>query len=431
MNYRQTLDHLYDRLPMFQRIGAAAYKHDLTTTIEISRILGNPEKLFPSIHIAGTNGKGSVAHLIASVLYESGYKTGLFTSPHMKDFRERIRVNGKPIPRGYVTGFVKKHEKRFDYLMPSFFEYTFAMAMDYFRSEKVDVAVIEAGMGGRLDSTNVVQPVLTVITNIGFDHMQFLGDTLEKIASEKAGIIKQGVPVIVGETQEKVCQVFIKKASENNAPVKFADQEWRITKIEQNGISISRNFHSMLDISGVNDLKINCPLKGNYQRNNLLTVMQSLTELNQRGMKITTEQIITGIQNVIKNTGLLGRWQVLGRTPLTICDTAHNADGMKRVIEQINEICFDKLHFVIGMVNDKDIDSVLAILPRNAVYYFCKADIPRGLDPQLLRQKSILYGLKGAVYSTVKEAMKNALLKAGKKDMVFIGGSIFVVAEVV
>jgi len=431
MNYRETLDFLYARLPMFQRIGAAAYKHDLSTTIEISRILGNPEKLFPAIHIAGTNGKGSVAHLMASVLYECGYKTGLFTSPHLKDFRERIRVNGTIIPKSYVAGFVNKHKNRFDHLKPSFFEYTFALAMDYFRSQQVDIAVIEVGMGGRLDSTNVVHPILTVITNIGFDHMQFLGSTLEKIACEKAGIIKPGIPVVIGETQEEVRQVFIQKASERNASITFADQEWSITKIEQKGFSITKSLYRISDVEGVHDLNIDCPLTGNYQEKNLITVMQALTELNNQEMKITSEKIIKGIQNVIKNTGMMGRWQILGLSPLTICDTAHNAAGMKWVTEQFRAMTFDKLHFVLGMVNDKDIDSVLAILPCDASYYFCKADIPRGLDTQILHQKSLSYGLNGTTHASVREALRNALLNAAKKDLVFVGGSTFVVAEVV
>jgi dihydrofolate synthase / folylpolyglutamate synthase len=431
MNYQQTVEFLYARLPMYQRIGPAAYKNDLSTSIEISRILGNPENSFPAVHIAGTNGKGSVAHFIASVLYECGYKTGLFTSPHLKDFRERIRVNGKLADKNFVANFVKKHEKSFDHLKPSFFEYTYAMAMDYFRSRQVDIAVVEVGMGGRLDSTNLVKPILTVITNIGFDHMQFLGDTLEKIAMEKAGIIKRGIPVVIGETQEETVPVFIQKASENNSHIKFADQEWIIKRTNKNSIHRDRVLYSIFDICGNGDLEVNCPLAGHYQRNNLATVMESLSQLTNSGIKITHEGIIKGIHNVIKNTGIMGRWQILGSSPLIICDTAHNAAGMKMVTEQLKEIDFGNLHFVLGMVNDKDMDSVLAILPREASYYFCKADIPRGLDPQLLYEKCLIHGLNGTTHGSVKQALQNALRTAGTNDLVFVGGSIFVVAEAI
>lgn len=431
MNYQQALEFLYARLPMYQRIGAAAYKNDLSTSIEISRLLGNPENSFPAVHIAGTNGKGSVAHFIASVLYEFGYKTGLFTSPHLKDFRERIRVNGKLADKKFVTSFVKNHEKSFDHLKPSFFEYTYAMAMDYFRSQQVDIAVVEVGMGGRLDSTNLVQPVLTVITNIGFDHMQFLGETLEKIAAEKAGIIKRGIPVVIGETQEETAPVFIQKASENNSHIKFADQEWIIKRAETNSSHRGSALYSITDVSGKVDLDVNCPLAGHYQRNNLATVMESLSQLGNSGIKINYEGITRGIHNVITNTGIMGRWQILGSSPFIICDTAHNAGGMKMVTEQLKEIDFENLHFILGMVNDKDIDSVLTILPREASYYFCKADIPRGLDPQLLHERCLIHGLRGTIHASVKQALQHALRTAGKNDLVFVGGSIFVVAEAI
>jgi dihydrofolate synthase / folylpolyglutamate synthase len=431
MNYQQTLEFLYTQLPMYHRIGPAAYKNDLSTSIEISRILGNPESSFPAVHIAGTNGKGSVAHFIASVLYECGYNTGLFTSPHLKDFRERIRVNGKPVEKNFVANFVKKHEKSFGHLKPSFFEYTYAMGMDYFRSRKVDIAVIEVGMGGRLDSTNLVQPVLTVITNIGFDHMQFLGDTLEKIASEKAGIIKSRIPVVIGETQEETVAVFRQKASENNSTIRFADQEWIIERTEKNSIPGDMALYNMSDVSGKVKLEVNCPLAGHYQQKNLATVMESLSQLAISGIKINQEGIIKGIQNVIRNTGIMGRWQILGRSPLVICDTAHNTAGMKMVTAQLKEIDYAHLHFILGMVHDKDVDSVLATLPREASYYFCKADIPRGLDSQILHQKCLLHGLKGTIHTSVKEALEKAIRKADKSDLVFVGGSIFVVAEVI
>jgi dihydrofolate synthase / folylpolyglutamate synthase len=431
MNYRQTLDFLYHQLPMFHRIGAAAYKQDLTTTIEMSRILGNPERSFPSVHIAGTNGKGSVAHFLASVLQEGGYKTGLFTSPHLKDYRERIRVSGKVISKEFVTNFVERHEKSFSVLKPSFFEYTYAMAMEYFHSERVDIAVVETGMGGRLDSTNLVQPVLTVITNISFDHTQFLGDTLQMIAIEKAGIIKPGVPVIIGETQEEVMDVFIQKAKENRSSVHFADQEWNIRKIEQIDHQITNTLYDISAVNGETHLEISCPLAGYYQRLNIVTVMQSISELRYPGFDISNEAVIKGISNVIINTGIMGRWQILGHSPLTICDTCHNLDGIRMATTQLEKTGFSNLHFVLGMVIDKDIDAVLPILPSDASYYFCKPDIPRGLDPMVLRTKGHQYGLTGSIYGSVREALQHAWSAAGKNDLVFIGGSIFVVAEVI
>jgi dihydrofolate synthase / folylpolyglutamate synthase len=431
MNYRQTLDFLYNQLPMFQRIGAAAYKHDLSVTIELSNLLGNPEHAFPSVHIAGTNGKGSVSHFIASILMESGLKTGLFTSPHMKDFRERARVNGAMMPKRFVVDFVAENQKRMSHLRPSFFEYTFAMAMDYFRQQRVEIAVTETGMGGRLDSTNVVRPLVSVITNIGFDHMQFLGDTLEKIAVEKAGIIKPGIPVVVGESQEEVSGVFTRTAFQNNSPLAFADKEWIIQKIESKGSLRGRKVYHISETTKGRLWKIASPLTGNYQRFNLLTVLQSIVELRKSGIQISDEAILKGVSNVIRNTRIKGRWQILRRSPLTICDTGHNPDGIREVISQLKDVRFEKLHFVLGMVSDKDVKSILSLLPHEATYYFCKPNIPRGLDPHILMEEGKKFGVNGTIHPSVKDAINCAQGNANPNDLVFIGGSTFVVAEAI
>ena len=430
MTYQQTLDYLFSQLPMFHRIGAAAYKADLDNTLALCKILDNPEKEFKSIHIAGTNGKGSTSHFIASVLQEAGYKTGLFTSPHLKDFRERIKINGRMIGKSEVTAFVTKHRHNFDAIQPSFFEWTFALAAWYFATEKVDIAVIETGMGGRLDSTNVVKPIITVITNIGLDHTQFLGTTLSAIAKEKAGIIKAGIPVIIGETHAETKSVFVEFSLKNHAELIFADQHM----IRMNsGFSkhrpplLSARFQS----ANGNDFKLTSPLSGKYQLKNLATVLTVIEKLQQSGMQIQKEHIIRGIRNVVKNTGLKGRWQTLCRNPLTIADIGHNPDGIREVLEQIALTPHQQLHFVIGVVNDKDVHSMLGKLPAKATYYFCKADIPRGLDAGELSQKAQEFSLKGEIYSSVKEALKAAQNAAGINDLVMVGGSAFVVAEVV
>ena len=428
MNYNETLNWMFNKLPMYQRIGAAAYKADLNTTIEILDYLNNPQDNFKSIHIAGTNGKGSVSHSLASVFQAAGFKTGLYTSPHLRDFRERIRINGDMIPEDNVVSFIEQHKQKLEDLELSFFEMTVAMAFDYFSKEKVDIAIIEVGMGGRLDSTNVIHPELSLITNISLDHVKFLGDCEEKIAAEKAGIIKDATPVVIGETQEKSKDVFINKANEKNSPIYFADQIFDCQKkeglaLEYHCYDIYKNKETYL-----NDLKF--PLLGNYQKKNLATIICALDILKEK-FDISQNNINDGLLNVVNNTGLMGRWQVINKKPLAIADTGHNVAGINEVKRQLAETKFERLHFVLSVVNDKDIDGILELLPKDAEYYYCKADIPRGLSADILEEKARLCGLKGKVYNSVKDAYSNACSNAKEGDLVFVGGSNFTVAEVV
>ncbi len=389
---------------MYQRVGKAAYKANLDNTWDLANYLGNPERSFKSIHVAGTNGKGSTSHMLASVLQEAGYKVGLYTSPHLKDFRERIKVNGEMIGKRTVSTFVKKHRDFFETHQLSFFEMTVGMAFDYFRKEKVDIAVVEVGMGGRLDSTNILIPEVSVITNIGMDHTQFLGNTLSEIASEKAGIIKDHIPVVIGETQPETQVVFEKKAAQKKAPIIFADQ----LKLPQ--------FAS--------------DLKGSYQKMNRQTVLATLQVLQKMGWKISDRVIALGLQKVIPNTGLQGRWQVLQQMPKVICDTAHNAEGLQLVMQQLKEEDFENLHVVLGVVSDKDLSKVLPLFPKEARYYFCEPNIIRALAAFKLKEEALSYGLKGTVYKSVQEAYQATLKHATKEDLVYVGGSTFVVAEV-
>lgn len=428
MNYNETLNWMFNKLPMYQRIGASAYKADLNTTIEIINYLDNPQDSFKSIHIAGTNGKGSTSHSLASVFQEAGYKTGLYTSPHLRDFRERIRINGEMIPENDVVDFIEKHKNKLEELELSFFEMTVAMAFDYFRKEKVDIAIIEVGMGGRLDSTNVINPELCVITNISLDHVKFLGENEEQIAKEKAGIIKPKTPVVIGETQEDSKNVFINTAKEKDSKILFADQIMDCRKdntysIEYQKFDIYKNNELYLK-----DLKY--PLLGNYQKKNLATVICALDILKE-SFNINNTHIINGLNNVIKNTSLMGRWQVINRNPLAIADTGHNVAGINEVNRQLAETKYNKLHFVLSVVNDKDIDGILNLLPKDAEYYFCKADIPRGLSVNILAEKAIKCGLNGKIYDSVRHAYSTALENAKEGDLVFVGGSNFTVAEVV
>ena len=428
MNYQETLDWMFSQLPMYQRIGGAAYKADLNNTIALLNLLDNPQRRFKSVHVAGTNGKGSTSHLLASIFQEAGYKTGLYTSPHLRDFRERIRVNGTMIPEDKVTEFIDQHRTEFESMGLSFFEMTVGMAFDYFANEKVDIAIVEVGMGGRLDSTNLITPELSIITNIGLDHVQFLGDTLEKIAAEKAGIIKDGIPVVIGETQPETQQVFIDTAKAHQSPIFFADQRFECDKIH-----IESTIRQKFDIWKDNELYLEeceIPLMGNYQRKNLTTVMCAVDQLRQR-FNLSDDDLRDGLANVIRNTHLMGRWQILSDDPLTIADTGHNVDGIREVISQLAEMSYNKLHFVLGMVNDKDIDHVLQLLPHHCEYYFCKADIPRGLDANILAQKAFDMGLRGKVYDSVRDAYLSAVNSAHFDDVVFVGGSNFIVAEVV
>jgi len=430
MTYKQTLDYLFSQLPMFQRIGAAAYKADLGNTTALCKMLGNPEREFSSIHIAGTNGKGSTSHFLVSILQEAGYKTGLFTSPHLKDFRERIKVNGKMICKKEVTIFVQQHLTDFNHIQPSFFEWAFALAAWYFAKEKVDFAVIETGMGGRLDSTNVVKPIITVITNIGLDHTQFLGTTLNEIAAEKAGIIKHEIPVIIGETSPETSDVFDEFSKKNQSEITYADRQIVLNQshyTRHRPPLLCAEYYSQIG----NTYKITSPLAGKYQLKNLATVLAAVEKMQYSGIYIHHKQIITGIRNVVKNTRLMGRWQTLSRHPLTIADIGHNPDGIHEVLGQIAETPHQKLHFVIGVVNDKDVHSMLGKLPKDATYYFCKANIPRGLDAAELAKQADEFALQGNVYASVKEALKAAQQSAGTNDLVMVGGSAFVVAEVV
>ncbi len=430
-NYSRTLNYLFNHFPMFHSIGADAYKNNLNNSITLSNIMGKPEQKFPSVHIAGTNGKGSVANMLASILQESGYKTGLFTSPHLKDFRERIRVNGEMIPKEEVTSFVATHKKIFETIHPSFFEMTFALAMQYFADQKIDIAVIETGMGGRIDSTNIIQPILSIITNISLDHTQFLGSTLNEIAAEKAGIIKKGIPVLIGKSQPKTDNVFKNVAKSMNTDIQFAD---KIYKIEDLWSWSERPFGSVFTMNKYAVTKFKnmyCPLSGDYQRENLQTAFAATDILNEKGITITKEGLSDGIANVLKNTGFKGRWQVRSRRPLTIFDTAHNEAGIKQVVSQINELKYNKLHFVLGMLGDKDVSKILCLLPKKATYYFCKPRLPRGLDQNVLAEQALEHGLIGRAFTSVNLAYNYARKSATKEDLIFVGGSSFVVAEVV
>ena len=419
---------MFNKLPMYQLIGGAAYKADMNNTIQLLNLLDNPQNNFKSVHVAGTNGKGSVSHMLASVFQEAGYKTGLYTSPHLRDFRERIRINGEMIPEENVMQFMEAYKDKFETMGLSFFEMTVGMAFDYFSKEKIDIAVVEVGMGGRLDSTNIITPELSIITNIDFDHMKFLGDTRAKIAYEKAGIIKPGIPVVIGETHPETQQVFIDKAQECNSPILFADQVFDCDKIHIE--SYTEQKYDVWKNSELYMEALEIPLMGNYQQKNLTTVMCALDLLRNK-FDLSEDIIRDGIAKVIRNTHLMGRWQILCKDPLTIADTGHNVAGIKEVVLQLAEMQYNKLHFVLGMVNDKDIDSVLQLLPHSAEYYFCKADIPRGLDANILAQKAFDLGLRGQVFESVSHAYRSAINNAHFGDVVFIGGSNFTVAEVV
>ncbi len=430
MNYKETTQWLFDKLPMYQRMGKAAYKADLGNTVELLNQLDNPQEKFKTVHVAGTNGKGSVANIIASVLQEAGYNTGLYTSPHLKDFRERIKINDEMIGEEDVINFVQSNLDDFGKIKPSFFEMTVGMAFDYFAKNKVDIAVVETGLGGRLDSTNIINPLVSVITNIGYDHTQFLGDTLQKIAGEKAGIIKPDVPVVIGRNQFETAEIFEKKAAETGSTLHYAEEHYDIKllqslKPDEQFIDIWKNNEIFLE-------EVNSPLLGNYQQENIATALMTIEVLTtSNNMVVEPGHIREGIEYLHKNTGFIGRWHILDTNPLTVCDTGHNEEGIKAVVQQIMSTTFDHLHFVFGMVNDKEPEKILALLPRNATYYFCKPDIPRGMDAEILQQKAEEMGLTGLSYSSVDRAFSSAFNNARPRDLVFVGGSTFVVAEVV
>lgn len=396
---------MFAQLPMYQRVGNIAFKKDLSNILLLSDLLGNPDKSFKSVHVAGTNGKGSTSHMLASVLQEAGYKVGLYTSPHLKDFRERIKINGVMISEEAVLHFVERYKSFFETNKLSFFEMTVGMAFDYFKAEEVDIAVIEVGLGGRLDSTNIIKPELSIITNIGLDHTQLLGDTLGEIAAEKAGIIKEGVPVLIGEAVQDTRFIFEQAAEQQLSDIYFAEE---------------------MELPGYDS-----DLKGAYQKRNIRTVIAALYLLRDLGWQISDKAFKAGLAHVIRNTGLLGRWQLLSESPKVICDTAHNREGLEIVIEQLQEEDFDSLHIVLGVVNDKNLERILDLFPKNAIYYYCKPDIPRGLEAETLKVTAAKYALTGDVYKSVSDALSHAKKNAGANDLIFVGGSTFTVAEVV
>ena len=428
MNYAETLNYLFSQLPMYQRQGAPAFKKDLTNTLALCELLDNPHNKFKSIHIAGTNGKGSVSHMLASVFQEAGYKVGLYTSPHLTDFRERIKINGQMITEQSVIDFVAHHKSDFEQIKPSFFEMTVALAFDQFVKNQVDIAIIETGLGGRLDSTNVITPELSVITNIGYDHQQFLGDTLPEIAGEKAGIIKPNVPVVVGEFQQEVADVFENKARDTNSRLRFANREWETRKqvLEDDKLLLHlRHYDEM-------ELEVESQLSGPHQAKNLITALEAVRTISDAGWNLTREHFKSGIRSVVTNTGLKGRWQVLGRNPLIIADTGHNREGLEPNIKRLlSNRKPEQLHFVWGMVNDKDVSKTFEMLPKASAYYFCKPDVPRGMEISALVVKAQELSLNFSPFPSVSSALKAAKQWAKTDDIIYVGGSTFVVAEVV
>ncbi len=396
---------MFSKLPMYQRQGKTAFKKNLTNILALSEYLGNPEKQFKSIHVAGTNGKGSTSHMLASILQEQGYKVGLYTSPHLKDFTERIRINGNPIRKNCITNFIKRNKEFLEKQKLSFFEMTVGLAFEYFAKQKVDIAIIEVGLGGRLDSTNIITPIISVITNIGLDHTQMLGNTLEEIAFEKAGIIKKNIPIIIGEKQKETTNVFENTATKNSSTLYYA----------------SENIKEILKSD----------LIGSYQKYNIKTTIQTIEVISELGLKVTKENIKNGLLNVVKNTNLKGRWQILQEKPRVICDTAHNKEGLTYVLEQLRNENYRKLHIVLGVVNDKDLDIILPLFPKKALFYFCKPDIPRGMSAKLLKEKANKFNLVGEEYSSVNQAYKMSLDAVKTQDIIYIGGSTFVVAEII
>ena len=427
MNYSETLDYLYSRLPMFSRIGQVAFKKDLHNTIKLCESLGQPQNKFKSIHIGGTNGKGSTSHMLAAVLQEAGYKTGLYTSPHLIDFRERIRINGEMINKSYVVEFTEEIKPLIEEINPSFFEVTVAMAFSYFAQNSVDIAIIEVGLGGRLDSTNVITPELSIITNISLDHTNLLGNTVAEIAMEKAGIIKAQVPVIIGEYDDETAPIFKSKAITLNSNIEFADQQLKVLD------PTYENDKLLISVKNENTIvykNLELDLTGSYQLKNVLGVLEAVKNLKSLGYTITNEHIYSGLKKVKELTGLKGRWYTLGTQPLIICDTGHNEAGIQEVVKNLARLNYKQLHIVLGMVKDKDITKVLELLPKNATYYFCSPNLERALPVEELESKATLQGLKGTSFTTVAKAFQEAKSNASSDDLIFIGGSTFVVAEV-
>ena len=429
MNYQQTIDYLYDHLPMFSRIGAAAYKEDLHNTIALCNALSNPQTKFKSIHIAGTNGKGSTSHMLAAILQQAGYKTGLYTSPHLKDFRERIKINGEMIAEDFVIDFVERTSVITATIQPSFFELTVAMAFDYFANQEVDIAVIETGLGGRLDSTNIITPILSVITNIGYDHMNILGNTLEAIATEKAGIIKPGVPVVIGEYLSETRPIFTNKALAEKAPIYFAADEYKVLSTAYQNNSLSCD---VTNVKHQDTESFELDLNGLYQKKNLCTVLCAEGILMEQGFLIDNKAEKNALANSKKITGLHGRWDVIRQQPAIILDVAHNEDGIKQVLEQISAIGYQPhaIHFVTGMVNDKDVNKALSLLPKEATYFFTNAHSPRAMSHNQLKERAAEFGLNGDSFDDVNVAIAAALVKAKPDELIIVCGSVFVVGEV-
>ncbi|MEJ5963483.1 bifunctional folylpolyglutamate synthase/dihydrofolate synthase [Pedobacter immunditicola] len=428
MTYLQTIDYLYSKLPMFTRIGAVAYKKDLHNTLALCEELGNPQHQFKTIHVAGTNGKGSTSHMLAAILQKAGYKTGLYTSPHLKDFRERIRINGEMIAEGFVTEFVAAQQGPIEALNPSFFEVTVAMAFSYFAKEKVDIAIIEVGLGGRLDSTNIITPELSVITNISLDHTNLLGDNLKAIAGEKAGIIKPSIPVVIGERHPETDEVFIQKARETASPLVFAEDELHFSERRKDPQYLVTTVKKGNEVI-YPDLQLD--LTGTYQLKNGQTVIAAVLKLKELGYHIPDEAVYAALKNVKGITGLQGRWQTISNAPLTICDTGHNLAGMSEVVKNIENTAYHKLHMIIGVLKDKDVNGVLAVLPTKATYYFTQPQLERALPGVILAEQAAVHQLYGQVYDHVDVALKAARANAAPDDLIFIGGSTFVVAEVI
>lgn len=426
MRYREVLDYLYEKLPMFQRVGPPAFKKDLVNTRALCSALGDPQQRFRSVHVGGTNGKGSSSHMIAAILQEAGYKTGLYTSPHLKDFTERIKVNGLPVPEKFIISFVERHRQLIEKVMPSFFEVTVVMAFDYFAREKVDFAVFEVGLGGRLDSTNVIIPEVSLITNISYDHQDMLGETLEKIAGEKAGIIKPGIPVVIGSSQQEVIHVFHDKAKENNALIDIATDYYEVIGKDITNHHIACQLFSKH--SGLSYL-FTIGAAGLYQIKNLPGVIRVIDILIEKGYKIDLKQIEQGLVDFQHKTGLKGRWQILQEKPLAIADVAHNEGGIREVLKQLLPLVRDQLRFVIGFVKEKDISKILPLFPQSGKYYFCQAKVPRAMPASFLSEKAREYGLEGVILEDVNTAYRRALDESGKNDIIYVGGSTFVVSE--
>ena len=426
MTYQETLDFLFSQLPMYQRVGASAYKKDLGNIVELCTFLGEPQKKFKSIHIAGTNGKGSTAHMLASVFQSGGYKTGLYTSPHLKNFTERIKVNGVEISKNYVVDFVARVKPIIEKIHPSFFELTVAMAFDYYAEELVDIAIIEVGLGGRLDSTNIITPELSIITNISLDHVHMLGDSVDKIALEKAGIIKKRIPVIIGEWEEESAEVFMEVAESQEAPLFFASAHYDVADAELVDGLLAVTLE---DEDEEKSVAYSLDLNGQYQANNLPAVLVGVDLVNEMGFNLPKSAVINGLQKVIELTGLKGRWQKLQDLPLVICDTGHNLAGIGHILDQITNIPHENLHMVLGMVDDKSIGGILELLPKTGLYYWCQANVPRAMNASILAQSAEKFELNGVVIPSVTQALIEAKKRSQADDLIFVGGSTFVVAE--